>query len=197
MNQSKTKKTVVIKGPSLTNSGYGVHSRQICKWALSKESIDCKFMVTSWGQTPWTINPESFDGLAGKIMKSTVSDDFKSADVSIQVQLPNEWNTSIAKYNIGVTAGIETDICNPSWLHKINEMDKVIVPSSFSKQTFENTSKNTGIEITTEIEVVPEAYSDNIDEDSFVDEKSILDMKLDATFHVAPEPTLSECMQLQ
>ena len=37
-------------------------------------------------------------------------------DVTFQVQLPDEWNTSLGKKNIGITAAVETDVCNPKWL---------------------------------------------------------------------------------
>jgi len=106
-------KTVLLRAPVLTQSGYGVHSRQIARWLLSKPDIDVRFHALPWGTTPWHVNPDSENGLIGKIMHKTVDGNFH-ADVSLQLQLPNEWSTSVGKYNVGITAGVETDKCNPA-----------------------------------------------------------------------------------
>jgi hypothetical protein len=65
--------------------------------------------------TPWMINPDMEDGLIGEIMKRTAPINEKF-DVSVQLQLPNEWDPSLAKVNIGLSAFVETDKCNPQWL---------------------------------------------------------------------------------
>ena len=52
----------------------------------------------------------------------------------VQLQLPDEWDSNLAKKNIGVSAFVETDRCNPQWIDKCNEMDAVIVPSKFTDQ---------------------------------------------------------------
>jgi glycosyltransferase involved in cell wall biosynthesis len=59
-------------------------------------------------------------------------------DLSVQVTIPNEFQR-LAPINIGYTAGIETTKVAHQWIEKANEMDKVIVVSSHSKQVFENT----------------------------------------------------------
>ena len=46
----------------------------------------------------------------------------------------------IAKYNIGITAGLETTVCPPKWIEGMNKMDLNIVPSNFVKNTFVTTS---------------------------------------------------------
>jgi hypothetical protein len=146
------KKTVILRGPTLTQSGYGVHARQIAKWLLSKEDLDVKFHVLPWGETPWLISPDLHDGLVGKIMERTV-DSNQQADISLQLQLPNEWDPRIAKYNVGLTAGVETDRCNPNWIHAVNAMNKVIVPSQHVKKNFESSGL-----LNKTIDVVPESY---------------------------------------
>ena len=45
--------------------------------------------------------------------------------------------TNIAKVNIGVTAGIETNKASGRWIYHCNMMDKVIVISKHSKESFE------------------------------------------------------------
>lgn len=149
-------KTVVLRGPALSQSGYGVHCRQVARWLLSQPGLDVKFHVLPWGDTPWLLNPEAHNGLVGSIMQKTVDGAFK-ADVSFQLQLPNEWDTGVAKYNVGLTAGVETDICNPEWIKNINSMNKVIVPSKHVLQSFKNTGK-----VETPIDVIPESFVDSI-----------------------------------
>lgn len=148
-------KTVLLSAPLLSLSGYGVHSRQIAKWLFNHEdNFDIVCDVVPWGLTPWLTNPESEEGLVGQILdKSSKPKDFY--DISIQVKIPNEWNPFAAGFNIGVTAGVETDICNKEWISAINRMQLVVVPSEFTRQTFLNTGK-----VTTPIIVIPESFPD-------------------------------------
>ncbi len=125
-----------IRGPLLTQSGYGVHSRQIFRWAFDR-GHDITVEVTPWGITPWYISGDQCNGLIGKIMACTKPLEHKP-DVSIQIQLPNEWTPGIGKKNIGVTAGVETDICSQPWVQACMKMDKVIFPSRFAMTTFVN-----------------------------------------------------------
>jgi hypothetical protein len=43
----------------------------------------------------------------------------------------------LGKYNIGITAGIETTACPPDWIEGMNRMDLNIVPSKFTKKVLE------------------------------------------------------------
>ena len=152
-------KKVIVRGPVLTQSGYGVHSRQLAKWCLSKNDWDVKFQALPWGDTPWIINPKSHDGLIERIMKNTVDmGSGQQYDISLQLQLPNEWDSSLAKKNIGITACVETDVCNPSWINCCNEMDAVVVPSVHSKGVFEKTGK-----VTKPLFVIPESFCEEIE----------------------------------
>ena len=156
-------KTVILRAPLLSCSGYGTHSRQVYRWLKSK-NVNVVTQVVPWGITSWMINPDMSNGLIGQIMKD--SKDFKgSADLSIQVQLPNEWNTGLAKTNVGISAYIETDQCNPQWISKTNMMDMVVVPSEHVKQCILNTSP-----VRTPVHVIPESFYDEI-----LEEKEELD----------------------
>jgi len=157
-------KNVLFVAPCLTTSGYGVHSRQIAKYLINKykqQQINLSIKTVPWGQTPWLINRNDMDGFVGEIMQLTAPLS-TPPDVTIQNILPNEWNPTLGKYNIGITAGVETDICNPQWLDQINKMSKVIVPSTFTKNVFINTAKKWSKELSTEIVVVPESYNEHI-----------------------------------
>lgn len=145
---------VIIRGPLLSQSGYGVHCRQVFKWLLnSGHDISCQ--VLPWGITPWYLNPDSLNGLIGQIMQRTAPPE-DMYDISFQVQLPDEWDTSLAKKNIGITAAVETSFCNPNWVQACNRMDGIIVPSEFTKSVLENSGK-----LEKPIEVIPESFPEN------------------------------------
>lgn len=147
-------KRVVLRAPLLSVSGYGEHSRQIFRWLTSRPDVEVSVQILNWGNTTWCIDPKGENGLIGEIMRRS-TDKTNSFDYSIQVQLPDEWDTSLAKINIGVTAGVETTSCYPKWTDKIKAMDAVIVPSQFTKKTFVDTDETTD----SKIHVVPEALS--------------------------------------
>ena len=154
-------KKVILRGPSLTQSGYGVHCRQVAAWLESKRpQIDVKYQALPWGDTPWILDDNFDDGLIGKITRNTVdikvSPD-KQYDVSFQLQLPNEWDPSIANYNVGLTAAVETDVCNPEWVTSCNKMDLIIVPSRHSAEVLQKSG-----ELKTTIAIVPESFCDEI-----------------------------------
>jgi glycosyltransferase involved in cell wall biosynthesis len=148
-------KTVVIRAPLLSYSGYGTHSRQIFKWLLTQD-VNVVTQVVPWGMTSWMINPDYEDGIVREIMtRSTPMN--STPDVSIQVQLPNEWDAALAKKNVGVSAFVETDQCNPSWILNCNQMDMVIVPSEHIKTCIQNTGS-----LSIPLHVVPESYYESI-----------------------------------
>lgn len=153
-------KTVIIRAPLLSISGYGVHSRQIFRWLLSRQ-VNVQTQIVPWGNTSWMINPDLEKGLVREIMcRSPDPSKPIQADVSIQVQLPNEWDPNLAPVNIGVSAWVETDICNPEWVSSANRMTALVVPSEFTKTVIEKTGM-----ITVPLYVIPEAFIDEILED--------------------------------
>lgn len=158
-NSFSQKKRVLLRGPVLTQSGYGVHARQVARWLLDRDDIELEIQALPWGETPWLINQDLESGLIGNIMQRTVDPSGRRYDASVQLQLPNEWDTNLAPVNIGITAGVETDVCNPEWIAACNRMSIVIVPSSHSKKCLETTGT-----LTTPVFVVPEAYSPAIAE---------------------------------
>ncbi len=146
-------KRVILRAPVLTQSGYGVHSRQIARWLMSLPNVDLTIQALPWGITPWLLDSE--DPLVGKMM-SCCKEPQGPFDISFQVQLPNEWDSNIAAYNIGITAGVETDRCNPAWIQCCTKMDRVIVPSEHTKASFERHC------LMPMITVIPEAFPDAI-----------------------------------
>src|SRR3990167_2173374 len=156
-------KSIIIRGPLTVNSGYSTHARQVFKFLLSKENLDVKCQLTPWGNCSWNLNSNDFGGLIGEAMSRSIPNNLsQKADVAISVILPNEFDTSIAHFNIGITAGVETDICNPQWIDHLNKMNLIIVPSNHTKQTFERTAEKYHKLITTQIKVVPESFPNEL-----------------------------------
>ena len=151
---SNSKKSVLLRAPVLTQSGYGVHARQVAAWLLSREEVDLHVQALPWGDTPWLIDKEAHGGLVGRLLERTVDPSGKSYDATVQLQLPNEWDPKFSSVNIGITAGVETDRCNPTWVEKCNAMSMVIVPSEHAKRSILASG-----DVTVPFHVVPESFS--------------------------------------
>ena len=151
-------KKVLLRGPILSKSGYGEHCRQVFTYLMSRNDIDLKVQLLPWGITPWYLKKSDLNGLVGKVIEKSNLTENEKFDVSIQVQLPNEWDTSLAKKNVGITAAVETDRANPMWtLTHVNKMDAVIVPSKHAKNSLTSAAIPS-----TDIHVVPEAYFEEL-----------------------------------
>ena len=164
-------KTVLIRGPLLSQSGYGVHSRQIFQFCESQKNWNVTVQVLPWGITPWNVNSHDDDGIYGRIMSKSTPIQQKF-DISFQIQLPHEWDSNLAEYNIGVTAGVETNKCSVDWatVHR-DKMNLIIVPSRFTKSTIEKSGNGKS---NTPIVVLPEAYFPELTEPTCSDPLSEL-----------------------
>jgi len=132
---------VLIEGPALTRSGYGVHARLVLESLRPREdNLDIYVNPLNWGSTGWLLDNEKeskwIHGLVEKFQ--SLSEDQQNFDVHIHIGIPNEFKRK-APYAVCVTAGIEATKVSPSWIQKSYDMDKIIVPSNFSKWVFENT----------------------------------------------------------
>lgn len=159
-----SKPNLVFCGPVATMSGYGSHSRDLLLSLFEMDKFNIKVISINWGETPMNaLNAEIPDHK--KILDSIIPGLEFQPDIWVQCTIPNEFQ-SVGKYNIGVTAGIETDICSGEWIDGCNRMNLIIVPSKHAKEVFLNTKyekrdKNTGqaienIEIKVPIEVLHE-----------------------------------------
>jgi len=164
-------KNIVISGPLLSNSGYGVHCRQVFTYLLENAKDDEKLHchVTEWGNSSWHLSNEFTSGLFDKIIDRHISENSlynMQYEKCYSVGFPNEW-VLIGKKNIGITAGIETSIAPNSWLENIKRANSVIVPSFFAKNTIVKTFSNCH-DILNKIKVVPEYFYEEFLEDSCV-----------------------------
>ena len=167
-------KKVLLRAPLLSYSGYGTHARQIFRWLKAVPNIKLSVQVLAWGITPWMINPDHEGGLVREIMECTVPSINEKFDTSIQLQLPNEWDTSIGKVNVGMSAIVETDRCNPKWVQCCNKVDHVVVPSSHAKDAIEASGT-----VTVPLSVIPEAFYDEITSEDLPS----LDLDFDTDFN--------------
>jgi len=136
------KQKIILKGPVLSQSGYGEQARFALRALRSRPDLfDIYIVPTNWGQTGWVSDSnEERTWMDERIAQTHVfTQQGGQFDISVQVTIPNEWER-IAPTNIGYTAGIETTKVAPVWLQKANEMDRIIVVSNHSKDVFENTT---------------------------------------------------------
>lgn len=130
----------LLKAPLQTQSGYGVHSRQIFDSLINDELFDVHVESLNWGNCSFvTEDSEQKAQINMCIQKAALAKQNKQEnyDLFIHVTIPNEFERK-GKFNVGVTAGIETDRVSHVWIQKCNEMDLNIVPSEHSKKVFQD-----------------------------------------------------------
>lgn len=131
------KQLIVISCPIDTYSGYGARARDIVKSLLRTDKYEIKILSQRWGNTPFGF------------LKADIAEDKqildcilatnqlpKQPDIWIQHTVPNEFQ-AIGKFNLGITAGIETTLCDASWIEGINRMNLTLVSSEHAKRVFE------------------------------------------------------------
>jgi glycosyltransferase involved in cell wall biosynthesis len=167
---------VLLRGPVLSQSGYGEHARFIFRSLLNTPNVTPYVVNTGWGQTSWIWEESDERVSIDKCLIDTISymneKQPNRFDLSIQVGLPIEWSKLAAK-NIGVTAGIETDKVLDSWDTSASEMDAIIVPSEHSKAGFSDENQK-------KISVVS-FPAEEVDNELKVDDK--LDTVVDTKFN--------------
>ena len=131
------KPLVVISCPADTYSGYGARSRDIVLPLIKSGNYDVKIMPQRWGSTPWGFLQD--DNSDHKLIKDCFLPNNqlpKQPDIWIQITVPNEFQ-SVGKFNIGITAGIETTVCAPQWIEGLNRMNLNLVSSEHAKKVFQ------------------------------------------------------------
>ena len=166
------KPLVLVTAPVGTRSGYGAHSRDICRSLIAMDKFDVKIWPVRWGSTPQDAlsedNPTDVPIIKRLLDNPNMS---RQPDIHFHIVVPNEFK-AMGKYNIGITAGLETTVMPPEWLEGLNRMDLNIVPAKFIKESLSsvafdkhdpNTKEKIGeIKCTTPIEVLFEGSDTNI-----------------------------------
>jgi glycosyltransferase involved in cell wall biosynthesis len=130
------KPMLLLTAPVATRSGYGSHSRDLARSLIDMDLFDIKINSMKWGNTPMnalSANDEEDKKIIDRILKEPQTE--RQPEVHIQVSVPNEFSP-LAKYNIGITAGIECTAPKPEWIEGMNRMNMNIVPSNFAKTIF-------------------------------------------------------------
>ena len=153
------KPLIFISCPIDTFSGYGARSRDIALILIKSEKYNVKILPQRWGATPFGFlqanNPDH------KLIMDCIWKEQqlpKQPDIWIQITVPNEFQP-VGKFNIGITAGIETTICAPQFLEGLNRMNLNLVSSEHAKKVFQDSKFEKRNSQTQQIESVIELTS--------------------------------------
>ena len=166
-----SKPLFIISSPFDTFSGYGARARDLIKAIIELDRYEVKLIPQRWGETPWGFIDENPEWTFLREHTLTTPQLPKQPDVWMQITVPNEFQP-IGKYNIGVTAGIETTACSHEFLEGVNRMDLTLVSSNHTKKVFTDTKfekinsqtqqKEGTIELTKPVEVLFEGANTDI-----------------------------------
>ena len=119
----------VVSCPIDTFSGYGARSRDFVRSLIKEKDSewDIRIIPQRWGDCPWNFLSKD-DPLKHRFMSQL----HQKPDVWVQITVPNEFQP-VGKFNIGVTAGIETTIFPVDFIKGMNNMDLNLVSSKHSK----------------------------------------------------------------
>jgi len=136
------KKRILVRGPALSQTGYGEQCRFALRALRSREDLfDIYLLNIPWGGTNWIFeDSEERRWLDELIIKAKpLLEQQKQIpqmplfDISLQVTIPNELQR-MAPQNILYTAGIETDKACAEWIAKCHQFaDKILVISEHAK----------------------------------------------------------------
>ena len=130
------KNTFVISCPIDTYSGYGARARDFVKSLVELNKYDVKVLSQRWGNTSrgFIDNNKEQWGFLNELIIPGLQE---KPDYWCMVTVPNEFQP-VGKYNIGLTAGIETTGCDIEWIKGCNKMDLILTSSEHSKSSFLN-----------------------------------------------------------
>jgi len=168
---NEIKPVCVIQGPIASRSGYGDHTFAIAADIIKYDKFDVKIVPMRWGVCPNTMLDDESRPMVKEIKSRILTTNLTAQpELFVQVSIPNEFQPR-GKYNIGVTAGIESTVPKPEWVEGLNRMNLNIVPSNFSKEVFvktaydrrdERTGMTDKIQLNKPIEVVFEGVDTSI-----------------------------------
>jgi glycosyltransferase involved in cell wall biosynthesis len=128
-----TKPLCVIQSPFETRSGYGDLSRDVIRHIIELDLYNVKLISLPWGACPMNaLDPIRDVELIKRIIAIPVQLP-RQPELFIQISVPNEFQP-IGKFNIGITAGIETTAISLPWVQGCNRMNVVWATSEHSRQ---------------------------------------------------------------
>ena len=135
-----SKPSLLFRGPVETRSGYGSHSRDILESLRAMDMFEIGIDSCNWGVTPLTAL-EDGNEFHQWIKKHKILSIDTQPDVYVSVTISNEF-IRVGKFNVGITAGIETTVAGKDLIDGCNNMDLIIVPSNFTKDVYFQTVYN-------------------------------------------------------
>ena len=132
-----SKPICILQSPIWTRSGYGDWALSVAKSILRYGKFDLQIAPTVWGACSKknldseVADPEGKE-LLSRILRAPLT---KQPEVFIQMTIPNEFQAP-AKFNIGMTAGIETTVPRAEWIEGLNRMNVNFVTSQHAKDVF-------------------------------------------------------------
>ena len=130
------KNTFIVSCPIDTYSGYGARARDYVKAIIESDKYEVKILSQRWGNTQRNFIKDN-EKKWGFLAKHIIPQLTEKPDYWCQITVPNEFQ-AVGKYNIGLTAGIETTICDGSWIEGCDRMDLILTSSNHSKRVFES-----------------------------------------------------------
>jgi glycosyltransferase involved in cell wall biosynthesis len=133
------KQVMLICAPVTSRSGYGAHARDLTRAFIKHDKYDIKIIDVPWGDCPRNaldVNNHDDRKISDCILQEPKLD--SQPDIYVDIRIPNEFQ-QWGKFNIGITAGIETTAVSQAWIEGCNKMDLIIVPSEHSKKGFIDT----------------------------------------------------------
>lgn len=171
-----TKQTLVMQAPIGVRAGYGDHSRDLLYALYKMDKYDVKIIPMRWGNCPQDQLTDTTD-FGRWVLQSMIFELNYKPDVFIQISVANEFEPK-GNYNIGITAGVETNLAPADFIIGSNKMDLIIVPSKFTKdvlvttlyqQIDKNTNQQVGeIRLTKPVEILFEGVDTEIYQTNFV-----------------------------
>ena len=131
----ETKPLCVVRAPCATRSGYGDMSRDIIRHLIEYDKYEVKVISVNWGETPMNALDENNPRDKMIIDRILTHNLTQRPDLFVTITVPTEFE-QIGRYNIGITAGIETTIASAEWVEACNRMDAVFTISEHSKNVF-------------------------------------------------------------
>lgn len=126
----------IVRAPCQTRSGYGDMSRDIIRHIIEWGKFDVKVHSVPWGDTPMNALDENNPKDKMILDRIVRGGQLPQPDLYVTITIPTEFEP-LGKYNIGITAGIETSIAAVGWIQSCNKMDLVLTISEHSKNVFE------------------------------------------------------------
>lgn len=145
-----------ISCPLDTYSGYGKRALDLVKEIIRVfPEWDVEILSQRWGdcRQGYLKDHKEYE-LMGHIVGSMT----QKPDIWIQITVPNEFQR-VGTFNIGITAAMETNLSDASWVEGVNRMDLVFTSSKHGKDSlinsvWTNTKTQKELRVTTPVEVL-------------------------------------------